>query len=345
MVCDYFKKIILRWPNLTGFRIPVKYIRAIDIEPVAACNLKCPFCQVPGWRRAIETTPMTLEVFEKIINQFPGLMWVKIQGMGEPFLNRQLPDFLAYCTGKRIKTVIISNGTLLTKAMGEKIIDSGLSEIYFSFDGATRETYESLRVGANFEEVLGNIRGLCELKKARNSNIRIGMVCLVSTEQVLKELPRYVQMAFDNGVREVQIKKRLKNWKKADNSGTYVITSMMKVSGFYDYNKYFEQAKEKARCLGVRLTITSDSDFSFTNPCPWPWCSVYISAEGKVIPCCTIGIPETWCMGDLRKENIRKIWNNASYRMLRRDMKKNSIRNLCKPCYGINAEEGRFSDV
>lgn len=313
----------------------MEWINVIDIEPITACNLKCSFCQVPRWKRASETIPMSLELFKKILNQFSYLKQIKIQGMGEPFVNNQLPDFIAYCTSKGIKTMIISNGTLLTDMIREKIIDAGLSEIYFSFDGAKKETYESLRVGASFEKVLGNIRELCELKKAKNADIKIGMVCLVSIEQVLKELPDYIQMAFSNGVMEVKVKKRLKNWKKLDNTEAYVIKSVTKVNAFHDFDMYFAQALERARHLGVHLTITPDSNFSFSNPCQWSYTSVFISVEGKVVPCHTIGIPETWQMGDLMKENIRKIWNNDLYRAFRRDVKKNNIHNLCRPCYEI----------
>ncbi len=314
----------------------MELIRHIDVEPITSCNLQCSFCQVPRWERANKTVSMTLEVFKKIIDQFPCLKKVKIQGMGEPFINKQLPDFIGYCTNKGIGTRVVSNGTILNETIRERILDAKLNEIYFSFDGATKETYESLRVGASFEKVLENIRKLCELKKARNSNIHIGMVCLVSTQQVLKELPEYIQMAFDNGVTEVQIKRRLKNWKKVDGSNAYIIGSLMKVNEFHDYDIYFAQALEKARLLGVSLTRMHDADYSLFNFCHWPWDSAYISVEGKVVPCCDIGIPETWQMGDLMKEDIEKIWNNDLYRSLRRDMKKNNIRDICKACYGIN---------
>src|SRR4030042_6545842 len=76
----YLRKPILKRPFLTGYRIPTDFIQVIDIEPVALCNLECPFCQVPGWERAKSTTPMSIEFFEKILSEFKNLRQIKLQG-------------------------------------------------------------------------------------------------------------------------------------------------------------------------------------------------------------------------------------------------------------------------
>ena len=74
--------------------------------------------------------------------------------------------------------------------------------------------------------------------------------------------------------------------------------------------------------------------YSSSNPCPWPQTSLYISTEGKVVPCCAIGIPDTWSMGDLKTDRIEDIWNNRAYRELRRRIRQNRILDICKSCYG-----------
>ena len=50
-----------------------------------------------------------------------------------------------------------------------KIINSGLDEISFSFDGADKGAYESIRVNAIYEETLFNIRRFLQIKKELNS--------------------------------------------------------------------------------------------------------------------------------------------------------------------------------
>ena len=35
-----------------NYKIPISFITHIDLEPIAACNLKCSFCQVHGWQKS-----------------------------------------------------------------------------------------------------------------------------------------------------------------------------------------------------------------------------------------------------------------------------------------------------
>ena len=51
-----------------------------------------------------------------------------------------------------------TNATLLNDTISKKIIDSGVDVVFFSVDGASKETFEKIRVGANFERVKENIR-------------------------------------------------------------------------------------------------------------------------------------------------------------------------------------------
>jgi radical SAM additional 4Fe4S-binding domain len=61
--------------------------------------------------------------------------------------------------------------------------------------------------------------------------------------------------------------------------------------------------------------------------------SLYVSTEGKIVPCCVLAMPETWCMGDLNEEKLEKIWNNKQYRDLRKKIALNQIPQTCINCY------------
>lgn len=54
------------------------------------------------------------------------------------------------------KIVLNSNAMLLDREMSEMLIDSGLDRLIISMDGFTKETYEKIRVGGNYEEVVAN---------------------------------------------------------------------------------------------------------------------------------------------------------------------------------------------
>ena len=56
--------------------------------------------------------------------------------------------------------MINTNATLLEENMNRKLIERGLTRIRIGFDGATADTYEKIRIGANFHKVKDNILNL-----------------------------------------------------------------------------------------------------------------------------------------------------------------------------------------
>ncbi len=315
-----------------GYYLPTFLINHIDIEPIATCDLKCGFCNVPGWDRARQTKPMTLEAFKSVIDKFRYLTHVKLQGNGEPLLNRFLPDMVKYASERSIKTTINSHGGLLTPALSREFLNAGLTTMNCSFDGASKETYEKARVNSDFDKVTNNIRTLCDLKSRMRSDLRVGLTCLVSNRRILEEVPRLVELSSDLGVDKLHVKGRLKHWEKAaDNSYSFTITT----NDSYDfYQDIKAQSTNLANQLGVKFTMgDSDNLFSDNAPCWWPWRSLYISTEGYVIPCCVNATPETWNMGSIFDKPLSGIWNSKEYRMLRKNLLSAEKPKTCVSCY------------
>ena len=326
------KNLIVKSSVLTRYRVPVSFIRHIDIEPIAACNLKCSFCQVPGWHRAHQTQPMDIDLFIKIIIQFPNLRSIKLQGMGEPLLNPNLIEMIRIASDRNIRTSVITNGLLLNSELARKMLAGGLTRLCFSFDGATKRTYENARINSNYHKVINNIEVICKIKRQMKAKTDIRMECLASNKNIIVEIPSLIKLASKLGIDKVNLKKRLKIWKEIENKGGYYFESAY-LDSDNDYMRVRDQAIIIAEELGVEFGMCGDPEYSSSDPCFWPWHSMYVSTEGKVVPCCAIGIPETWCMGDLRKEELRDIWNNKAYRDMRRRMSLNQTPDLCKACY------------
>ncbi len=323
--------LLIRSSFFTGHKSSIDRIRNIDVEPIARCNLKCPFCQVPGWERADNTHAMDVNQFVEVINQFPRLEHIKLQGMGEPFINKNLPEMIGIASARNIATHVISNGTLLTEKLVSRILESGLTRITFSFDGARQETYESLRVGARYDKVIANMRLLCSEIKRADSKLKTQISCLASTEAVIEEIPALVELASDIGIDELCLRRRVKIWKKSD--GVAFPEDRVEVSGFDRYDQLMEEAKDIAKKRGVGLSTDPRSESAALNPCIWPWKSLYVSVEGKIVPCCVVASPDAWCMGDLTTDSLESIWNSQAYRKLRRQINLNKPPEICKTCY------------
>ena len=151
-----FNLFVKKVAPFSNYNLPLSMIQSIDVEPIAVCDLKCSFCQVPGWDRAKNTRAMSFRLFKSIIDQFPNLKLVKLQGMGEPFLNKNIIDMIKYSSNKKITSFITTHGGRLSKKLINEIIDSQLDVIDFSFDGATKKTYENARIGSDFSLVTKN---------------------------------------------------------------------------------------------------------------------------------------------------------------------------------------------
>jgi len=169
---------------------PPDFPTIMQIEVNNFCNARCIMCPVPRMKRKHEI--MDFALFEKVINKikiekkdFSG--WILPFMSGEPFL---VPDYVDYLRliRKRIpnaKIAVDTNASVLTFETAEKIIDEELLDLLtISFDGGTKEAYESVRKGLSFEKVQHNIRSLLYLKatkKKRRPLVNIKMILTPET--------------------------------------------------------------------------------------------------------------------------------------------------------------------
>lgn len=175
---------------------PHRYI----LESTNLCNLHCPSCMT-GQGVRTERGRMDFSLFKKIVDELvdhPETFFMSLQGGGEPLLHDELFDFLAYLHKKKpgIRSQLSTNGTLLTEEKAIKLLESGLVEIFFSVDGATRETFETLRAGAKFDEVLANINRFLDLKKELSAPVITG-VCMVRQKANEAEIPAFEEYWTD----------------------------------------------------------------------------------------------------------------------------------------------------
>ena len=137
----------------------------ISVETHNRCNLRCSMCPYPSMKRG--KTSMGMHLFRRIIDDAPknGITHLSLRGYSEPLLDDSLFERIRYAKAKGLKVGFTSNGTLLTSHKARRIVESELDWITFSVDGATKEEYEDIRIGANFEEVVSNINGLLRIRQ------------------------------------------------------------------------------------------------------------------------------------------------------------------------------------
>ncbi|HBG47507.1 MAG TPA: hypothetical protein DDW94_11050 [Deltaproteobacteria bacterium] len=160
----------------------------IDVEVSSGCNLKCPFCAHTHKRGAVAAGLMDRVVFGRIIDEGAenGLYGVKFNIRGEPLTHTEVAGFAAYAKRKGMRDVYFNtNAMLLTEEVSRALIDAGLDRISVSFEGYSKDVYESYRVGAEFDTVVRNVEALQGLKKRLNVShpkVRVQTVLLPELE-------------------------------------------------------------------------------------------------------------------------------------------------------------------
>ena len=109
-------------------------------------------CPYPDMTR--EKVLMSMDLFKKIIDDATtnSIKEVCLNFYNEPLLDPLLFERIKYAKSKGLRVMFNSNGCLLTEEKINALLDSGLDSITFSFDAATKETYEKTRVGGDFEK-------------------------------------------------------------------------------------------------------------------------------------------------------------------------------------------------
>ena len=141
----------------------------VHVEVTNACNLDCVMCPRGSMDRPVGS--MDRALFSDLIRQMtPTRRFVEglaLMGLGEPLLHRDLVAMSRQAKEAGFAHVYTStNAQLLTPDAGERLIrEGGLDRIIFSVDGATRETYESIRVKGDYDRLVANIEGFLAAKR------------------------------------------------------------------------------------------------------------------------------------------------------------------------------------
>ena len=118
------------------------YARAY-IEITTVCNRSCSFC--PGTTRPLRR--MSLAEFDTVTDRLKGVTeYLYYHVMGEPLTHPDLPDFIRLAKEKGFKSVITTNGTLLSKR-GRELIEAGVYKVNISVhsfeDGENSAAHEA----------------------------------------------------------------------------------------------------------------------------------------------------------------------------------------------------------
>ncbi len=231
---------------------------------------------------------LPLQVFRDLITVISTSSLIDLNGWGEPLLHPHLKDMVLLLKSRKCFTGFSTNGLMLSPQKAAELLNAGLDYLAFSLDGATGQTYQSVR-GAKFETVIRNIENMVRIRAGNYSpQLSITFVMLKTN---LDEVLEMVRLAARLGVDFIRLKK------------VDVFTQADYDQLTYDYDDPYnpqaalteqqtETIKEAVRLgetlgIGVQVPRVKDSGLPFC----WmePEHTVFINSAGAIAPCCILG--------------------------------------------------------
>lgn len=150
----------------------------VSVEFTNYCNLRCVYCTSPlGLRPRGLMATETFERFLEGVRQI-GVTRVRVVGNGEPTVHPEFTSFIR-ALGRTVPYVsVLTNGQWKHPIEIIKgTLESPVSMLEISVDGATKEDYEKSRLGGIFERLIENLTLLKATKRKSRSqtitNIRL----------------------------------------------------------------------------------------------------------------------------------------------------------------------------
>ena len=314
------------------------------LEVTNRCNLLCTTC--PRTYEELEPpADMGWELFKSIVDQVPDLARAVLHGVGEPMLVKSLPRMVRYLTDRGIYSLFNTNGTVLSERSGRALIEAGLDELRVSLDAANAKSFREIRGKNYFNRILKNVRAFRDLQEREGHAKPRVSAWLTGLKETIRELPAFVRVAADIGVREVYLQRLV--YFDRDTIGKARPDQALFEKLTQEEAHYLKEAEALARSLGMTFSASgaaSEPSMSLKNSeggSPWslcrrPWALMYFTANGRALPCCIAPFSqhgyEHYTLGDATQQTLREIWNGSAYRDFRAALLSDRPHQACASC-------------
>jgi radical SAM protein with 4Fe4S-binding SPASM domain len=310
---------------------------ALDIS--GSCNLNCRVCSLKRYYGV--SGVMSLDTVKKLNSILPQLKGISLQCNCEPLINPNIFNILKHIRSlnSTANILVITNGMLLSEDVAKNLLKSKINRILISVDGATKKTYESIRINAKFETVIKNIKEIVRLRKETDNELQeIGMVA-VSTKENLHELLDILKLAKDLGFDSLTLNGLEPYTEEMANNILYGTTINSK------YAKIYAQLKATAKEYNIILRLPSLTVVPYSS-CELTSC--IIDWNGDVHPCSALSYERPFyylgnkdlhpklTFGNILSEDLIKIWNSRKFKNFRRDVHLGKFPSYCNNCLLTN---------
>jgi radical SAM protein with 4Fe4S-binding SPASM domain len=297
------------------------------------CDLRCKFCFADSGK-PLDDELTTDEIYALLDNITEAGTRSIVFGGGEPTLRKDLLEVIRYAAyNKNMFVALNTHGQALDKPYVKKLVNAGISQVKISIDGL-QESHDWNRGTGTFDKCIQALKNCVEA--------RISTVIWIATisQMNYKEIPQMVKMATDLGadICMVQLfpggkwsgkmdlmlsKDQVKEWQ-------HYMVEQQKIHGWrrIQFEDRYQICEDEC-ALKVASNPLTVGDFIDTPAgCISGIWQYIINASGKVV-IGDIVTPELE-IGDLRKQKLHDIWQNAPLAKCLRD--RDQLKGKCGIC-------------
>jgi radical SAM protein with 4Fe4S-binding SPASM domain len=163
--------------------------RLIFWEVTKGCNLRCIHCRASATELSSPTDLPTSRALDIITQIAAYASPILVLSGGEPLYRRDIFQLARFATDKGLRVALATNGTMVTKELARRIVDSGVRRVSISLDGADSLTHDTFRgIPGAFDAAVYGLRNLKELGMSVQINMTIA-------RHNARQLPQVLDMA------------------------------------------------------------------------------------------------------------------------------------------------------
>ena len=311
------------------------YPKNVYLEITRNCNNSCIMCFPHRFsNKYYSKFDMPFELFKKIADTlFPYVEFVDLRGWGESTLVKNFEDYVNYALKFNCKLGLVTNLTVQNDEIWKNLVKNNFI-LDISIDGATKRTFEFIRRGAIFENVINNVKKLIEFAYDYNKPVDNFNFLVTVQKYNIKEIPKIFELAGKLGIKRIKLAPMTLGYNDPNSLSNC----------FEMVKKYIPAAIKVAKKNKIKFRLINSFGikkmekklgFECQNKCKNPWSSIYINYQGFVGPCNCL-MPRTFTNLNLKNSDFQNVWNNPNFLLFRSMVNtkyRRHLSSLCEWCF------------
>lgn len=281
-----------------------------QVEPTTRCNFICGFCS----GRQMDQTDFAAEDFTRLLEAFPDLEHIELQGEGEPLLHKGFFDMARQARARGIHLSMITNGSLLSEERVAALLDLGMEAINVSVESPDEQEFRDIR-GGSFAKVKAGIARLLAARRARGLDRPLVGFAITVLKHTIDRLPEiaeiYEELGMDGGA-TVQPLSSMEAYSKVYDEK--VAAQLLDAEDMQRLARV-QNSHPKVRAMTKQATQSSHfypemhRRFPMLHGCPWVRGGIYVDRHGALLSCCMVKDAEAHGLGKLGLTPVEVVLN------------------------------------